>query len=196
MVGLGIATGFERQYGVLKRLGATPLGRRAAVVAKDASVLAIEVAAVRRAGRRWPFALGWHPGSGWPSSLGAVLLGTIAFAGIGLLMAGTLARRGEPGRRQRPLPRAAAARRHGDPARQAAQSAYAELWRAPCPSGALSMPCTARSTQGCRCPRRVDRARRVGRSRAGGRRRDVPLGVATSVRTAPGTVSKARVTSS
>jgi ABC-2 type transport system permease protein len=38
-------------------------------------------------------ALGWSSGTGWPGAIGAVLLGTIAFAGIGLTMAGTL--RGE-----------------------------------------------------------------------------------------------------
>src|SRR5947209_5599907 len=43
MVGLGIATGFERQYGVLKRLGATPLGRPALLAAKTASILAVEI---------------------------------------------------------------------------------------------------------------------------------------------------------
>src|SRR5215470_4285042 len=42
MVSLGIATGFERQYGVLKRLGATPLGRPRLLGAKVTSVLAIE----------------------------------------------------------------------------------------------------------------------------------------------------------
>ncbi|MSZ07207.1 MAG: ABC transporter permease, partial [Actinobacteria bacterium] len=34
MVSLGIATGFERSYGVLKRLGATPLGTQRLVLAK------------------------------------------------------------------------------------------------------------------------------------------------------------------
>src|SRR6202023_2928374 len=43
MVSLGIATGFERQYGVLKRLRATPLGRPRLVAAKIAAVVAIEV---------------------------------------------------------------------------------------------------------------------------------------------------------
>src|SRR5439155_23442161 len=43
MVGLGIATGFERQYGVLKRLGSTPLGRPRLLGAKPASILAVEV---------------------------------------------------------------------------------------------------------------------------------------------------------
>src|SRR5688572_18433623 len=42
MVGLGIATGFERQYLVLKRLGTTPLGRPALLAAKTLSILAVE----------------------------------------------------------------------------------------------------------------------------------------------------------
>ncbi|MGH9184526.1 MAG: ABC transporter permease, partial [Acidimicrobiales bacterium] len=42
MVNAAIATGFERQYGVLKRLGATPLGRPALLTAKTAVVLALE----------------------------------------------------------------------------------------------------------------------------------------------------------
>ena len=92
MVGLGIATGFERSYGVLKRLGATPLGRPRLVVAKVASVLAVELGQFAVL-IPVAFALGWHAGSGWPAALGAVLLGTAAFAGVGLLMAGRL--RGE-----------------------------------------------------------------------------------------------------
>ena len=43
MVGLGIATGFERQYGVLKRLGSTPLGRPRLLGAKTNSIVAVEV---------------------------------------------------------------------------------------------------------------------------------------------------------
>ena len=35
MVSLAIATGFERQYGVLKRLGTTPLGRAVAAHRQD-----------------------------------------------------------------------------------------------------------------------------------------------------------------
>ena len=92
MVGLGIATGFERSYGVLKRLGATPLGRPRLIAAKVASVLATELVqfAVLIA---VAFALGWDAGTGWPAAVGAVLLGTVAFAGVGLVMAGRL--RGE-----------------------------------------------------------------------------------------------------
>jgi ABC-2 type transport system permease protein len=89
MVSLGIATGFERQYGVLKRLGATPLGRPRLLAAKIVSVIAIEavqVALIVGVG----LALGWDAGgSVWPA-VPAVLLGTVAFAGLGLLMAGAL----------------------------------------------------------------------------------------------------------
>jgi ABC-2 type transport system permease protein len=90
MVGLGIATGFERQYGVLKRLGVTPLGRPALVVAKTLSVLAVEVVQVAVL---VPVALllGWHgAGGGVASAVAAALLATAAFAGVGLVLAGTL----------------------------------------------------------------------------------------------------------
>ena len=43
MVSLGIATGFERSYGVLKRLGATPLGTQRLVLAKSLAVVLVEV---------------------------------------------------------------------------------------------------------------------------------------------------------
>jgi ABC-2 type transport system permease protein len=93
MVGLGIATGFERQYRVLKLLGSTPLGRPALLGAKTASVVVIEAIQVAVL---VPVALlmGWDVRwNGLPAALLAVVLGTVAFAGIGLLMAGTL--RGE-----------------------------------------------------------------------------------------------------
>ena len=89
MVSLGIGTGFERSYGVLKRLGASPLGRPRWVAAKVAMVLCIQVV-------QWvlivavSLALGWSPGTGWGAAIAAAVLGTAAFAGIGLLMAGTL----------------------------------------------------------------------------------------------------------
>jgi len=89
MVSLGIGTGFERQYGVLKRLGATPLGRPRLVGAKIAMVgclLAIQVTAIVVVAGL----LGWRPAGTPALVVPAVLLGTAAFAGIGLLLAGTL----------------------------------------------------------------------------------------------------------
>ena len=43
---LAIGTAFERRYGVLKRLGATPLGRSGLIAAKGATVLAVEAGQV------------------------------------------------------------------------------------------------------------------------------------------------------
>ncbi len=93
MVSLGIATGFERSYGVLKRLGATPLGTRRLVLAKSLAVVLVEVVQLLvliGVG----LILGWRGDlSAVAPVVGAVLLGTLAFAGIGLTLAGTL--RGE-----------------------------------------------------------------------------------------------------
>jgi len=92
MVSLGIATGYERSYGVLKRLGGAPLPRSAVPVAKILAVLVLEALQVALLVAIAVAALGWAPGDGWspPLALGALLLGTAAFAGLGLAMAGTL----------------------------------------------------------------------------------------------------------
>jgi ABC-2 type transport system permease protein len=93
MVSLGIATGFERSYGVLKRLGATPLGRPALVAGKTVSVLAVEVVqATVMIGVA--LALGWHAGGNAVLAVLWVVAGTVAFAGIGLALAGTLSGEG------------------------------------------------------------------------------------------------------
>jgi ABC-2 type transport system permease protein len=89
MVSLSIATGFERSYGVLKRLGSTPLGRPALVAAKTCSVLAVEVVQVLVI-CGVALGLGWHPHGDPAAAVGAYLLATVAFTGLGLLMAGTL----------------------------------------------------------------------------------------------------------
>ena len=89
MVSLGIATGFERSYGVLKRLGSTPLGRPALLAAKTVTVLAVE--AVQLAVLvPVALALGWDPGGNVAAAFAGFLIATVAFAGLGLLMAGTL----------------------------------------------------------------------------------------------------------
>ena len=90
MVSLGIATGFERSYGVLKRLGTTPLGTKRLVAAKVVATCCIEIAqllALVAVG----LILGWSPSSiNLPSLLLALVLGTSCFAGLGLIMAGRL----------------------------------------------------------------------------------------------------------
>lgn len=93
MVSLGIGTGFERTYHVLKRLGATPLGRGRLVAAKIVGVAVVELVQFAVL-VPVAYALGWSPSApNWLAAIGAVLLGTAAFAGIGLTMAGRL--RGE-----------------------------------------------------------------------------------------------------
>lgn len=91
LVNLGIATAFERGYGVLKRLGGSPLPRAGLLAAKVGAVLIVEALQVAllvgvAAG------LGWAPAPGWSPIVVAVAvaLGTLAFAALGLLLAGTL----------------------------------------------------------------------------------------------------------
>ncbi|MBI2708226.1 MAG: ABC transporter permease [Actinobacteria bacterium] len=90
MVSLAIATGFERQQGVLKRLGATPLTRRELLVAKILAVVSVEVLQVGLLIVEG-VALGWRPpADGLVVAAAALLLATVGFAGVGMLMAGTL----------------------------------------------------------------------------------------------------------
>jgi len=90
MVSTGIATGFERSYHVLRRLGLTPLGRGRLIWAKAGSVSVVELVQVTvlvaiAVGLGWSIVdLSW-----WQLAL-ALLLGTAAFAGIGLCLAGRL----------------------------------------------------------------------------------------------------------
>jgi ABC-2 type transport system permease protein len=87
--GQAIATGFERRYGVLKRLGASPLPRWGLMTAKTCAVLVTEILQVVLL-VCVALALGWSP-HGDPLAVFALLVvGTAAFSGFGLLMAGTL----------------------------------------------------------------------------------------------------------
>ena len=86
---LAIATGFERRYGVIKRLGTSPLSRTALLAGKAGALLAVELVQLAVIGAVG-FALGWDPEPDLLAALAAVLLGTIAFASLGLLLAGSL----------------------------------------------------------------------------------------------------------
>ncbi|MSO87941.1 MAG: ABC transporter permease [Acidimicrobiia bacterium] len=88
LVNLAISTGFEREYGVLKRLGATPLGRPRLLAAKTLATLAVEIVQV---GTLWilALALGWDPDPK-VGFFAAMVLGTIGCAGLALCLAGSL----------------------------------------------------------------------------------------------------------
>jgi ABC-2 type transport system permease protein len=87
--GLAIGTGFERKYAVLKRLGATALPRSVLVGGKTISVLLLEIVQVLLI-CVLGFALAWHPHGDPALAILLVVLGTAAFGGLGLLLAGTL----------------------------------------------------------------------------------------------------------
>jgi ABC-2 type transport system permease protein len=87
--GLAIGTGFERKYGVLKRLGTTALPRLVLISAKTLAIIGLEIiqaALVCGLGA----ALGWRPHGDPASVIVLLVLGTVAFGGLGLLVAGTL----------------------------------------------------------------------------------------------------------
>ena len=86
---LAIATGFERRYGVIKRLGSSPLPRSGLLAGKIGGLLFVEalqivvISAVA-------LGFGWDPDPGLLAALLAVVLGTAAFASLGLFVAGVL----------------------------------------------------------------------------------------------------------
>lgn len=93
LVSLAIATAFERSQGVLKRLAGTPLPTWGLLAAKTAAVGATVVAQVILIAGVG-LALGWEPRGGLAAGLVSaapwIILGTVAHAGSGLLLAGTL----------------------------------------------------------------------------------------------------------
>ncbi len=92
MVALSIATGFERSFGVLRRLYVTPLGQRRLVGAKVAAVLVTEFLQVVILSAV-ALLLGWRPHGGAAGAAGVIvvmILGSAGLAGIGLALAGRL----------------------------------------------------------------------------------------------------------
>lgn len=89
---LAITTGFERRYGVLKRLGSSPLPRSGLLAGKIGALLFVEVLQVLVIGAA-ASALGWSPvvsAASLAGTVAALVLGTAAFASLGLLIAGAL----------------------------------------------------------------------------------------------------------
>lgn len=90
MVNLGIATAYERYYGVLKRLGSSPLPRSGLIIAKVLSILVLEVIQVLLLVGVAMLLYGWRPTGSALLTLLTLALGTITFAALGLAMAGAL----------------------------------------------------------------------------------------------------------
>jgi ABC-2 type transport system permease protein len=90
LVSLGIATAYERYYRVLKRLGSTPFPRAGLVASKLLAVLAFEIAQIVLLVLVAVVVYGWRPHGSPLLAVLAVLLGSVAFAGLGLAMAGAL----------------------------------------------------------------------------------------------------------
>jgi ABC-2 type transport system permease protein len=88
--GQGIATGFDRRYGVLRLFSTTPLGRSGLILGKVfavVSVLALQLTVIGGTA----LLLGWRPEPAGlvPAAL-QLVLGASAFTALGLLVAGTL----------------------------------------------------------------------------------------------------------
>lgn len=86
---LAIATGFDRRSEAIKFLGTTPLSRTGLLAAKALAVLGIEalqIGVILAIG----LALGWRPAGSAALALILIALGTAAFAGLGLALAGTV----------------------------------------------------------------------------------------------------------
>ncbi len=90
MVSLGIATAYERYYGVLKRLGSSPLPRSGLIIAKMISVLVLElIQTIVLIGVAAVF-YGWRPAGSPLLTLLVMAIGTVTFSALGLTMAGAL----------------------------------------------------------------------------------------------------------
>ncbi|GAB3667923.1 ABC transporter permease [Nocardioides korecus] len=86
---LAIATGFERRYGVIKRLGSSPLPRSGLLLGKVGALLLVEVLQVLVISAV-ALALGWSPHPALLPAVLSIVLGTAAFASLGLFVAGVL----------------------------------------------------------------------------------------------------------
>jgi ABC-2 type transport system permease protein len=86
---LAITTGFERRYGVIKRLGSSPLPRSGLLAGKVCSLLLVELGQLVVIGCVG-LAMGWDPDPSLAGTFLAVVLGTAAFASLGLFVAGVL----------------------------------------------------------------------------------------------------------
>ncbi|MGH3685193.1 MAG: ABC transporter permease [Pseudonocardiaceae bacterium] len=88
--GQAIALGFDRRYGVLKRLAATALPRWSLVAGRMLAVLGVVLVQLVTLGAV-AAALGWHPvWAGLAPAALLILAGTAAFGALGVLLGGAL----------------------------------------------------------------------------------------------------------
>lgn len=88
--GQGIATGFDRRYGVMRFLSTTPLGRAGLIYGKVMAVLAVLAMQVIVIGGTG-LLMGWQPSPGGiPWAILLLVLGAAAFTALGLWIAGTV----------------------------------------------------------------------------------------------------------
>jgi ABC-2 type transport system permease protein len=86
---LAIATGFERRYGVIKRLGSSPLPRSGLLLGKIGALLLVEALQILVISLV-ALVLGWEPHASILAALLTIVAGTAAFASLGLFVAGVL----------------------------------------------------------------------------------------------------------
>ncbi len=86
---LAIATGFERRYGVIKRLGSSPLPRSGLLLGKVGALLLVETMQILVISTV-ALAMGWEPHPSLLAAFVTIVLGTAAFAALGLFVAGVL----------------------------------------------------------------------------------------------------------
>ncbi len=88
--GQAIMTAFDRRHGVLRLFGTTPLGRGGLLAARIIAILLVESVQAVSIGALG-LGLGWSPSwTGLPAALVVGVLGTAAFAALGLLLGGTM----------------------------------------------------------------------------------------------------------
>lgn len=90
LVALAIQTAFQRKYGVLKRLGATPLPRGGFLAAKALAVIAVLAVQTVLVLAVAAWGLGWQPTGAVGALAAGLVAGTLTFSAAGLLLAGTL----------------------------------------------------------------------------------------------------------
>ena len=174
--GLAIATGFERRYGVLKRMGATPLPRWGLIVAKALCVLCVEVIQIALLSAI-ALAMGWRP-HGDPLAVAVlIVLGHRRLRGAGHADGRHAARRGHAGPGELRVPAPAGRRRSDHPAVQVpvgrAPRARRPADQRPHERAARRAPARLRAALG---QRRYPR--RLGRGRDRGGRPHLQVGVA------------------